>query len=180
MRSALCERLRAMVGRTRPQVWHSIQRGGEAVDAKNRPEALRIFDRYGWVTNSLAGKDAAHNFWLLVQHQTPEIQQRLLLPWKKPPRKAMHPLSDYAYLYDRVQTGLGKPQHWGSQVKCEKSKPVLYPVDDPSGLDARQRVAPAARPGVPANGLSDPVLRPIRQVDGLPATEDRYAGSIAL
>jgi hypothetical protein len=35
--------------------------------------------------------------------------------------------------------GLGKPQHWGSQVKCEGGKPGLYAVDDRSGVDARRK-----------------------------------------
>ncbi|HTT63519.1 MAG TPA: DUF6624 domain-containing protein [Bryobacteraceae bacterium] len=110
-----------------------------AADAKNRSEVLRIFDRYGWVTDSLAGKDAAHNFWLLVQHQTPEIQQRLLPALEKAARDGNASMTDYAYLYDRVQMGLGKPQHWGTQAKCENGKPVLYPVDDPEGLDTRRK-----------------------------------------
>jgi hypothetical protein len=111
----------------------------EAVDTKNRPEVLRIFERYGWVTNSLAGKDAAHDFWLLVQHQTPEIQQRFLPALEKAARDGNASMSDDAYLYDRVQMGLGKPQHWGSAAKCENGKPVLYPVDDPAGLEARRK-----------------------------------------
>ena len=111
----------------------------EAADRKNRSEVIRIFDRYGWVTNSVAGKDAAHNFWLLVQHQTPEIQQRLLPALEKAAKKGDASMSDYAYLYDRVQMGLGKPQHWGTQAKCENGKPVLYPVDDREGLDRRRK-----------------------------------------
>jgi hypothetical protein len=111
----------------------------EAVDAKNRAEVLRIFDRYGWVTTSLAGKDGTHNFSLLVQHQTPEIQQRLLPALEKAARDGNASMSDYTYLYDRVQMGLGKPQHWGTQAKCENGKPVLYPIDDPAGLDTRRR-----------------------------------------
>ena len=110
----------------------------EAADAKNRPEVLRIFDRYGWVTNSLAGKDAAHNFWLLVQHQTPDIQQRLLPALEKAAQGGNASMSDYAYLYDRVQMGQGKPQHWGTQVNCQHGKPELYPVDDRAGLDTRR------------------------------------------
>lgn len=47
-------------------------------------------------------------------------------------------MSDYAYLYDRVQVGLGKPQHWGTQTKCQNGKPALDPVDDPETLDARR------------------------------------------
>lgn len=117
----------------------------DAVDAKNRPELLGIFDQYGWVTNSLAGVDAAHDFWLLIQHQTPEIQQRLLPALEKAARAGDASMSDYAYLYDRVQMGLGKPQHWGSQTTCENGKPVLYKVDEPEGPgSATQGVVPAA------------------------------------
>src|SRR5437773_3810644 len=111
----------------------------EASDAKNRPEVLRIFDKYGWVTNSLAGKDAAHNFWLLIQHQTPEIQRRLLPALEQAAKTGNASMSDYAYLYDRVQVGLGKPQRWGTQTRCEDGKAVLAPVADPAGLDARRK-----------------------------------------
>jgi hypothetical protein len=69
----------------------------EAADAKNRPEVLRIFDRYGCVTYSLAGKDAAHNFWLLVQHQGLEIQQRLLPSLEKAAKEGNASMSNYAY-----------------------------------------------------------------------------------
>lgn len=136
---ALREHLRAMVAQDQEARLAFNQARMEAVDAKDRPEVLRIFDRYGWVTNSLAGKDAAHNFWLLVQHQTSEIQQRLLPALQKAAKDGNASMSDYAYLYDRVQMGLDKPQHWGTQTRCEKGKPELYPVDDLAGLDARRK-----------------------------------------
>ncbi len=110
-----------------------------AADDRNRTEVLRIFKKYGWVTISLAGKDASHNYWLLVQHQTPEIQRQILPALEKAAKAGDAPMSDYAYLYDRVQVGLGKPQHWGSQTRCVDGKPVLDPVDDPAGLDARRK-----------------------------------------
>lgn len=108
-------------------------------DEKDRAEVVRIFEKYGWVTKSLAGKDASTNFWLLVQHQTPEIQRRMLPDLEKAAKSGDASMTEYAYLYDRVQMGLGRPQHWGSQVKCENGKPVLYTVDDPEGLDARRK-----------------------------------------
>jgi hypothetical protein len=111
----------------------------DAADTKNRSEVLRIFHRYGWVTDSLAGKDAAHNFFLLVQHQTPAIQRQLLPALERAARNSDASMNDYAYLYDRVQFGLGKLQHWGSQTYCQKGKPVLAPVDDPATLDARRK-----------------------------------------
>lgn len=108
------------------------------IDEKNRSAVLRIFDQYGWVKHSLAGTVASHEFWLLVQHQTPEIQQRLLPALAAAAQSGEASKSDYAYLYDRVQMGLDKPQRWGTQAKCENGKPVLYAVEDPDGLDARR------------------------------------------
>ena len=32
---------------------------------------------------------------------------------------------NYAYLYDRVMLGQGKPQHWGTQGRCKDGKAIL-------------------------------------------------------
>lgn len=135
----LREQLRAMIKEDQDSRMAFDNARIDAVDAKDRPEVLRIYARYGWVTISLAGKDASHNFWLLVQHQTPEIQQQMLPALEKAAKAGDASMGDYAYLYDRVQVGLGKPQHWGSQTKCVNGKPVLSPVDDPAGLEARRQ-----------------------------------------
>ena len=135
----LREQLHAMVEEDQAARLKFDQPRMEAADRKNRGEVLRIFDQYGWVTNSLAGKDAAHDFWLLVQHQTPEIQQRLLSAMEKAVKAGDASMTDYAYLYDRVQVGLEKPQRWGTQTKCVDGKPVLDPVEDRANLDARRK-----------------------------------------
>ncbi len=111
----------------------------DASDAKNQPELENIFAKYGWVTNSLAGKDASHDFWLLIQHQSHAMQKRLLPALEAAAKAGDASMSDYAYLYDRVQVGLGQPQHWGTQIACVDGQPTLSPVDDPAGLDARRK-----------------------------------------
>lgn len=136
---ALRERLSAMVKEDRDARMAFDNARIHVADAKDRPAVLEIFEKYGWVTVSLAGKDAAHNFWLLVQHQTPEIQQRTLPALEKAAKSGDASMNDYAFLYDRVQVGLGKPQHWATQTKCLDGKPVLWPVDDPAGLDSRRK-----------------------------------------
>jgi hypothetical protein len=135
----LRNQLRAMVKEEQDARFAFDQARTDAADAKNRSEVLPIFGRYGWVTDSLAGKDAAHNFWILVQHQTPAIQRQLLPALERAAKNGNASMSDYAYLYDRVQVGLGKLQHWGSQTNCENGKPVLAAVDDPATLDARRK-----------------------------------------
>ena len=109
---ALRAELQAMVRQDQEARLAFDQSRSEAVDEKNRTELLRIFDRYGWIAKSLAGGDASHDFWLLIQHQTPEIQRRMLPALEKAAKNGDASLSDYAYLYDRVQMGLGRPQHW--------------------------------------------------------------------
>jgi Family of unknown function (DUF6624) len=111
----------------------------KAADDRNRAAVLRIFEQYGWPKSSVIGKDAAHDYWLLIQHQTPEIMRRLLPAMEQAAKSGEASMSDYAYLYDRVQVGLGKPQRWGSQTKCVNGKPVLDPVDDPAGLAQRRK-----------------------------------------
>lgn len=111
----------------------------EEVDSRHEPEIERIFEKYGWPKRSLVGKDAGHDFWLLVQHQPLPLQQRLLPELEAAAQQGEASRSDYAYLYDRVRIGEGKPQRWGTQAKCVNGLPVLSPVEDPAGLDERRR-----------------------------------------
>jgi hypothetical protein len=110
-----------------------------AIDRRHTPEILRVHAKYGWPGVPLVGSDASHDYWLLVQHQTPEVQRKILPDLERAANSGEASKSDYAYLYDRVQVGLGKPQRFGTQVKCVGGKPVLDAVEDPGGLDRRRQ-----------------------------------------
>ena len=122
--------------RTRPS-WSPSE--ATAVDRRHRPEIDRIHEQYGWLKASVAGKDAAHMFWVLVQHQDVELQRRLLPEMERAVSEREASRADYALLYDRVMVGEGQLQRWGSQTKCVDGKAVLDPVEDPEGLDDRRR-----------------------------------------
>jgi hypothetical protein len=111
----------------------------EEIDLKHRPEIERIFERYGWPRRSAVGKDAAHDFWLLVQHQPLDLQERVLPEMERAMREGEASRSDYAYLYDRVSVRHGKPQRWGTQAKCVNGLAVLDAVEDKEGLEQRRR-----------------------------------------
>jgi hypothetical protein len=138
---SLQERIRAMVDED--QAVRNVERISESrmdeVDRKHRAAVEEIFARHGWPARSVVGKPAAHQFWLLVQHQPLEVQRRMLPAMEQAMRKGEASMGDYAYLYDRIQVGEAKPQRWGTQVKCVNSLPVLSPVEDPAGLDERRR-----------------------------------------
>jgi hypothetical protein len=111
----------------------------EEADRNHRVAVERIFTRYGWPKRSIVGREAAHRFWLLVQHQPPELQRRMLPELEVAARQGEASRSDYAYLHDRVRLGEGKPQRWGTQAKCVNGLPVLSPVEDRAGLEERRR-----------------------------------------
>ncbi len=109
------------------------------VDEKHYAEIKRIHQRYGWPRISLVGKEAAHDYWLLVQHQKLEFQQQVLPEMERAVKEGEASRVDLTYLYDRVMVREGKPQHWGTQTSCQQGRAVLDPVDDPAGLEKRRK-----------------------------------------
>jgi hypothetical protein len=116
-----------------------LQSRMKQVDDGNYPELLNIYEKYKWPLISVVGRTAAHNYWLLVQHQEPEFQRRVLPDMQRAFDAGEASAVDYAYLYDRVMFLQGKPQHWGTQGDCKNGKAVLAPVDDPAGLEQRRK-----------------------------------------
>jgi len=110
-----------------------------AMTAKHRPDLERIHKIYGWPKQSQFGRETAAAFWLLVQHQAPEVQRAWLPEIARLVDQQEASRQDYALLFDRVQKGLGKPQRWGTQTSCVNGRAVLDPVEDPANLDARRR-----------------------------------------
>lgn len=113
----------------------------DQIDKENYPQLLRIYQKYGLPHISVVGPDAAGEFWLLVQHQDSHLdfQKRVLLDIKRAADQGEASKANYAYLYDRVMVNEKKPQHWGTQISCKNGKPVLDPVDHPSGLERRRQ-----------------------------------------
>jgi hypothetical protein len=109
-----------------------------AMTAKHRPEIERIHKDYGWPTQSQFGEEAAFAFWLLVQHQEPDVQRAWLPELASLAEQGEASRQNYALLFDRVQKGLGMPQRWGTQVSCMEGRAVLDPVEDATNLDKRR------------------------------------------
>jgi hypothetical protein len=110
----------------------------QEVDRAHLPALLRIHRKYGWLKSSVAGKEAAGRFWLLVQHQNSELQKNWMPEMERLAAKGAVSRQNFALLYDRVMSGEGKPQRWGTQTHCVDGKAVMNPVEDPPNLEARR------------------------------------------
>lgn len=112
----------------------------EDVNQKNYRELAHIYEKYGWPRISVVGQDASFNYWLLVQGQRLEFQEKVLPALQRAAEAGEAAKVNYAYLYDAVMVQEGKPQHWGTQRgPCKDSKATLAPVDDLAGLDQRRQ-----------------------------------------
>ncbi|MCU1236814.1 MAG: hypothetical protein JWP63_4781, partial [Candidatus Solibacter sp.] len=111
----------------------------EKVDRRHLAEVLLNHAKYGWPRISVVGREASHDYWLLLQHQDLEVQQMVLPDLEKAAASGEASKSNFAYLWDRVQVRLGKPQRWGTQVSCKQGKVVLDAIEDPERLDQRRK-----------------------------------------
>ena len=123
------------------------EEGGEAMRAMNAIDSessaflKAMIAQHGWPTIDMVGDDGAHAAWLLAQHADaePELQQKVL--------ELMEPLVErgqasgalFAMLTDRVLSGKGEPQVYGTQFG-DDSEGVLrpYPTVDWERVDERR------------------------------------------
>ena len=108
---------------------HIDEEETDRLSSQALPFINRIFEAYGWPTFTRFGSQAASDFWLLVQHQPLEIQKRMVGSLQELVRIREVSSVDYAFLFDRIETEEGRPQHWGTQSRCEDGHASLYPLD---------------------------------------------------
>jgi hypothetical protein len=111
------------------------------ISERDKPVLESIFTHHGWPKISMFDVTACDNFWLLVQHQSLPLQERMLGAMKSAVDAGEASKANYAYLFDRVQIGEGRPQHWGTQSTCEKGWAILSPVDDMANIEQRRKEA---------------------------------------
>ena len=123
--------------------------------AEALPLVNEIFETYGWPTVTVFGAQAAANYWLLVQHQEVDTQKRMIGSLQEAMTAGEASKMNYAYLFDRIQVSEGKPQHWGTQSRCEQGHAVLYPLDAGTNeVDGRRKaVGLAALNGTESENL---------------------------
>ncbi len=111
----------------------------EEISEKAKPSLEAIYARYGWPKISVFGAVASDDFWLLVQHQSLPLQERMLGTMNVAVDAGEASKAHYAFLFDRVQVAEGKPQHWGTQARCENGQAILSPLDDVIHVEERRK-----------------------------------------
>jgi len=122
------------------------------VETFNRQIPLigEIFQRNGYPSIDMVGKESSKNFFVLIQHadSDPKFQASMLPVLEKLSKTGKVSRRDYAYLYDRVQRNTGRKQLYGTQLTFDSGgrlfdslNKIIYPKDlaDPANVDKRRK-----------------------------------------
>lgn len=96
-----------------------------------------LIKQKGWPRITQVGQHPATAAFLIIQHANLAKQQQYLPVIKKLCEQGEARWQDYALMYDRTQTGIDKPQRYGSQVRYnnQSEKYELLPLEDPAQVD---------------------------------------------
>jgi len=111
----------------------------ETIDAPNTRRLEEIFEKYGFPTVKMVGKDGFQAFLLLVQYSPSDsLRKKSLKPIKEAfKRKEVSPL-EYANFIDRLLLRQGKPQIYGSGFETKDGRLVMSKTIDVKYLDKRR------------------------------------------
>jgi hypothetical protein len=105
------------------------------VDRDNTARLRTLVLEVGWIAPDRFGETTAREAWLIVQHSGDLPLMLAALEGLDRERQG----SSYALLFDRIQTTLGRPQRFGSQLTAgPDGQLALSPIEDPDNVDARR------------------------------------------
>lgn len=107
----------------------------EAADDENLKALLAMVPAEGWFLRSRYGDKPAAAAFHIIQHSDPEQWKRFV--------PVLEPLvvtgevdgQSFGLMYDRLAVNAGRPQRYGSQMKCEAGRYVPEPLEDPARVE---------------------------------------------
>ena len=134
-------------------VWLNAQLAddGCAVDAAAAAWLKTTLGTVAWFDIKTYGKDADQAAWLIAEHadMAPDVQLLALDRMGQQVTDHQANAGNFAYLWDRVALNSGRPQRYGTQMRCVgQAWAPVSPIEDPAKLDERRRwvgLAPEAQ-----------------------------------
>lgn len=144
------------------------------VDSINTERLSEIVDAHGWPGPGLVGEKASNAAFLIVQHSPDKSFRKAMLELMRAAAVTGEArLSDVALLSDRVRTGDGEPQLYGTQFHIDNGELVPYPIAEPEALEQRRAAMGLTSMADYVKALSKMYGGPVRYADDTTAvTED--------
>jgi hypothetical protein len=131
--------LSALSEADKQSMWAGIWGQIGPIDRANQKSLLDIVPEEGWFSISRYGREAATAAFLIVQHGDRSLWRRFLPSIEAMVKTGEAEGSAYALMYDRLALSEGRPQRYGSQMRCSEGQfAVVEPVEDISLIDDRR------------------------------------------
>ena len=110
-----------------------------AVDKALLDELLTMVPAEGWFKKSVYGERAAGAAFLIIQHSDLESWRRFVPVLEPLVAQGEVEGQSYGLMYDRLAINEGRPQRYGTQMKCKDGRWVVDNLEDPGRVDERRR-----------------------------------------
>lgn len=119
------------------------QKGGGPLDDTARVARLKeIIAEHGWPTFDLVGRRGEEAAWVIAQHADLDLafQRRALHLLRAAVAVGQASPGNLAYLEDRVAVAEGRPQTYGTQIRCDRGgEPApATPIAEPDRVEQRR------------------------------------------
>ncbi len=111
----------------------------QAMDKAHQTRLTAIIAAHGWPRRSDVGGRATMAAFTILQHAPLEFQRKVFADVQRAAANDEIDRTALATLEDRIRIYEKRPQRYGTQVEIRNGGVTLWPVEDPSGLDARRR-----------------------------------------
>lgn len=111
------------------------------LNEENQQRLEKLIQDKGWPKISAVGAGPARTAFLIVQHADLARQQKYLPVIESLCKIGEAQWEQYALMYDRIQTDLGKPQRYGSQVffNAQTQQYELFPLENKAQVEALRK-----------------------------------------
>lgn len=110
-----------------------------AVDKALLDELLTMVPAEGWFKKSVYGERAAGAAFLIIQHSDLENWRRFVPVLEPLVAQGEVEGQSYGLMYDRLAITEGRPQRYGTQMKCKDGRWVVDNLEDPGRVDERRK-----------------------------------------
>lgn len=110
-----------------------------ALDKALLDELLTMVPAEGWFKKSVYGERAAGAAFLIIQHSDLENWRRFVPVLEPLVAQGEVEGQSYGLMYDRLAINEGRPQRYGTQMKCKDGRWVVDNLEDPGRVDERRK-----------------------------------------
>ena len=111
----------------------------DPIDQRNRDAVMAMLPKEGWFSFTAYGRPAAEAALHIINHSDLVTRQKVLPALERMAMQGEADRADFATMYDRVQTGLGRPQRYGTQFHCVDHRRVPYALEYPDRVEEWRR-----------------------------------------